>query len=176
MIEEKYYREAANRIDWCSTLADWKYSDEYMAVADNVTKSRGNYPVGTGDSKGYRVLGVTIDSKRKRLLLHRVVLYKSTLTIPNQVDHIDGNPLNNSIGNLRSVDGFANQRNRKMQYNNTSGHTGVCWDKNHSKWMARIGFNGKHKTLGYFTNLEDAVKARQTAQAETGGFTERHGK
>lgn len=50
--------------------------------------------------------------------------------------------------------------NQRMQNNNTSGFTGVDWDKRYSKWRARIQIYGKCKYIGYFYNIEDAVKAR----------------
>ena len=50
--------------------------------------------------------------------------------------------------------------NRRLQSNNTSGYTGVSFDKKTNKWMARIN----KVTLGYFENIEDAIKARKEAE------------
>ena len=50
--------------------------------------------------------------------------------------------------------------------NNTSGKTGVCWNTGHQKWQARIGFQGKTHHLGYFTEYDEAVKARTEAEKE----------
>lgn len=47
---------------------------------------------------------------------------------------------------------------------NTSGVTGVTWDKRREKWMAQIIFKGKHYYLGRYDNKEDAVKARKEAE------------
>lgn len=44
--------------------------------------------------------------------------------------------------------------------NNTSGYKGVCWSKYHNKWQAYIQLHNKRVQLGYFDNIEDAVKAR----------------
>ena len=54
--------------------------------------------------------------------------------------------------------------NRRKQRNNTSGTTGVYYRKNENKWVARIKIMGKEKFLGYFTNYDDAVKARKAAE------------
>ena|SRR5690625_179208 len=52
----------------------------------------------------------------------------------------------------------------KLHRGNTSGHKGVTYDKQRKKWRAYIGFKGKQISLGYFDNVEDAVKARQDAE------------
>lgn len=92
----------------------------------------------------------------------------------NEIDHIDGNPGNNRLDNLRDVPAATNRRNSKMLRNNTSGHTGVTWSKMYKKWVAHIKLNGRYHGLGYFTEIEAAIAARK--KAETGhGFTERHG-
>lgn len=51
-----------------------------------------------------------------------------------------------------------------MYKNNKSGVKGVCWVKRFNKWNAQIGFKGKVINLGYFLNLEDAIKARKKAE------------
>jgi len=51
---------------------------------------------------------------------------------------------------------------------NTSGYTGVIWDKYYNKWSARIGHEGKTVNLGYFRRLEDAVAARKKAEEKYG--------
>ncbi len=57
-------------------------------------------------------------------------------------------------------------KNKKMQTNNTSGHTGVSWHKRRGCWYARISFKGKTYGLGYFDKYEDAVKARVKAEKD----------
>ena len=58
-------------------------------------------------------------------------------------------------------------KNRKVQLNNTSGHTGISWHKNREMWYARISFRGKTYSLGYFDRIEDAVRARKKAEEST---------
>jgi len=96
----------------------------------------------------------------------------------NHIDHIDGNPRNNRIENLRDVPAKINYRNRRMYSNNTSGEAGVCWCKNKEMWLTSIKVNGKSKHIGYYKNIKDAVKARkQFVDAnKQWGFTDRHGK
>jgi hypothetical protein len=60
--------------------------------------------------------------------------------------------------------------NISKKENNTSGRTGVYWNKNLSKWLAYIRLEGKSRHLGYFIDFEDAVKARESAELEVYGF------
>lgn len=53
--------------------------------------------------------------------------------------------------------------------NNTSGIRGVSWRKKEKLWVARIQFQKKTYSLGYYHNLEDAIKARKTAEQELYG-------
>lgn len=53
-----------------------------------------------------------------------------------------------------------------MPKNNTSGVKGVFWDSSREKWTAQIGFQGKNYRLGRYENIEDAEKARKSAEEE----------
>lgn len=54
--------------------------------------------------------------------------------------------------------------NQRIRSTNTSGRTGICWDKKNSKWLAQITFQNKNVVLGRFTVFEDAVRAREEAE------------
>jgi hypothetical protein len=58
--------------------------------------------------------------------------------------------------------------------NNTSGFTGVFWDKARNKWKANININGRLKHLGLFTDMDDAIIARKRANVEF-GYHANHG-
>lgn len=76
-----------------------------------------------------------------------------------EVDHIDGNKLNNTRGNLRIASNAENKMNRDKQSNNTSGYKGVSFHKKYKKWRAIIGIQGKSIHLGYFSDAVEAAKA-----------------
>jgi hypothetical protein len=67
-----------------------------------------------------------------------------------------------------------------MRSNNSTGVTGVCWDKKAGKYKAGVSktVGGKRKKihLGYFSDLSEADKAVADWKALEGGYTERHGK
>jgi len=78
---------------------------------------------------------ININNSRKKLLLHKLI----TNTDKNQViDHIDGNQRNNLKSNLRNATNQENSCNLKLSKNNTSGITGVWYDKSRDKWVAEI--------------------------------------
>ena len=80
------------------------------------------------------------------------------------IDHIKHRKFDNRKSQLRLVTYSQNAANRRKQSNNTSGITGVYWNKNMQKWYAEIKFNKKRIFLGYFTDFEDAVKNRKEAE------------
>jgi len=95
---------------------------------------------------------------------------------PGDVDHADHNGLNNKIENLRDATSQQNKQNMRLYTNNRSGHHGVRWVKNANRWEAQIGIgNGRHKYLGKFVNIEDAIAARKAAEVIY-GFHCNHGK
>lgn len=100
--------------------------------------------------------------KYKDQYLHIVIAERMGLDFPNQVDHIDGNPLNNQRDNLRPATHSQNMWNRKKQTNNTSGHVGVY--RVGDKYRARIRFHGKLIHLGCFDTYEEAIKVRKEAE------------
>ena len=55
---------------------------------------------------------------------------------------------------------------------NTSGHTGVYWDKKNEKWIAQIGFKGKIYYLGSYNKFHDAVAAREQGEKMHDEFLE----
>lgn len=74
-----------------------------------------------------------------------------------EVDHHDGDTLNNCDDNLRLATASQNHQNCHRYKNNSSGIKGVNWSKYHKKWIARIEVNGKRLYLGYFDSKEDAT-------------------
>lgn len=83
-----------------------------------------------------------------------------------QVDHINGNTLDNREKNLRVVTNAQNQQNRtRIQKNNKSGVRGVSWSKQHGKWMAKLTLNYKQIYIGLYDELSDAENAIKYARA-----------
>ena len=97
---------------------------------------------------------------------HRVIYFLCTGIDPEekQVDHIDGDILNNKISNLRLATLSQNQDNRKKNKNNTSGITGVRWSKISKKWRVEIYKDHSQIYLGLFDNKDEAIAVRIAAE------------
>ena len=99
----------------------------------------------------------------KYVFFHNQVLGRDT-SLLFVCDHIDGNRLNNQKTNLRVVTRAQNAINRGLNKNNTSGITGVSWDKGSKKWIAYIQANKEFLTLGYYDKKYEAVNRRKMAE------------
>lgn len=96
----------------------------------------------------------------KSMRIHRFILnYTGKL----DVDHINGNRLDNRKSNLRICTRSQNLMNRHKSVG-TSGVIGVVFDKSRNKWASRIKINSKHINLGRFANKGDAILMRLLAE------------
>lgn len=123
------------------------------------------------DLKGqtYRIVSVF----GKQYKEHRLIWLMFNGYIPVQIDHNDGNKLNNKIENLRSADNQKNQMNSSLRKDNKTGVTGVRFM--HGKFAAQIRFNKKDTHLGLFVDFFEAVCARKSAENKL-CFNVNHGK
>jgi AP2 domain/HNH endonuclease len=96
--------------------------------------------------------------------MHRVITGAADGT---DVDHVNGQGLDNRRDNLRQVTKFQNMHNqtRKM-VGCTSRFRGVSWDRQRCKWQAYIHNGNKRKFLGRFACEEEAARAYDQAGFE----------
>lgn len=92
-----------------------------------------------------------------------------------QIDHINGDTLDNRIANLRDVTRSDNMKNTSIGSTNTSGHLGVSFDKKRKQWRASITSDKRFIYLGRFKCKDEAIEARRRAE-EKFGFHENHGR
>lgn len=132
--------------------------------------------VKVGDVAGWRSEGyIRMRVRGKFYFAHRLAFLYMTGEWPeDQIDHINHIRDDNRWCNLREVSNQENHKNKPKRKDNTSGVTGVCWDKTNKKWWAQIKAEGKVKNLGCFTSKEDAIKARKEAEIKY-GFHDNHG-
>lgn len=113
----------------------------------------------------YAVTNVRLAGKKKKVYMHRMI--SGAKDPKTEIDHIDGDGLNNTRTNLRQATRSENMRNRSNQRNNTSGWKGVY--KGDKKFRAQIGIHRKSMHLGTFDTPEDAAAAYDRAARELHG-------
>lgn len=134
-----------------------------------------SWNVSVGDIAGYVSLRGAHDAYERRIKIKgkaykasRVVwMYKNKKEIPEgmQIDHINGDTLDNRIENLRLATPEQNSRNRKKFSTNTTGVTGVYRKKQRNRWEASIHVGGgKQKFLGSFSTKAEAIAARSAGE------------
>lgn len=88
--------------------------------------------------------------------MHRVIM---NAIIGQEVDHINGESLDNRRVNLRLTDRYGNNQNARVRKDSLSGYKGVCFYKSTNKWRAYIGTGEKLKHIGYFNTPQEAALA-----------------
>ena len=118
---------------------------------------------------GTRYWSITINERRYRL--HRIVYALTRGIDPHgmEIDHIDGNGLNNQKENLRIATPSENQHNKKLYKNNKSGKRGVCFDRKYNKWRAVVTHNRKYITIGRFNTQQEASEAYEKTSKQLFG-------
>lgn len=127
-------------------------------------------PAGTLKKSGYRSIIINY----KSYYAHRLIFLYHHGYLPEFLDHIDGNPSNNNITNLREATYRQNAMNQKkfdsMNGKPTSSeYKGVCWFKRVKKWVSYIHINGKRKHLGYYDSEIGAAKDYNRAASKDRG-------
>lgn len=138
------------------------FQDYEVSNFGNIRNTKTGYFMKERSSQqGYRKVGLkNAENKRCYKHVHRLVIeaFKPNTEGKKCVDHIDNNPKNNNLSNLRYATCRENSFNRKMNKNNTSGYKGIQFYKN--KWRVLIKINGRATHVGMYTTIEEARKAR----------------
>lgn len=142
---------------------------EHTIVDDDVFEwaSNLNWHVVKHPRKIYATRNVQLqDGTRIKRLLHRDIL---GATGKIEVDHIDGDGLNNLRGNLRVCTRAGNNQNRKLADSSVSGFKGVSFNKPLGKWQARIMHGTASIWLGLFEDASEAARAYDNKAVELFG-------
>lgn len=139
-------------------LFDYKDGDLYWKEKINSSIDLSK-PAGSSLSNGYRRIKIEGETYKYHRLIWK---YHYGVDPKNQIDHIDGNKLNNCIENLREATNQENSFNRGVQKNNKLGVKGVR--KVGDRYRSQIMVKGKKKHLGSFYTLEEAKIVRQKAE------------
>jgi len=123
------------------------------------TRFSGKEAFGVKEKSGHKYGFINVLT-RKRLSAHRVAwaIHYGQWPAKN-LDHINGRPDDNRIGNLREATQSENMCNRSASPHNKSGYKGVSWAKRRNAWVAQIGKDKRTIFLGHYECPEEAHRA-----------------
>lgn len=128
--------------------------------------SRPGVKAGTraGNKKPNGYWQITID--RKNYAAARLAWLYVHGELPETIDHINCNPSDNRIVNLRPATYAQQAGNKRIFRNNTSGYKGVTYDRGRGHWKAYIYIGSRRKHLGVFDDPVEASRAYEAAARE----------
>lgn len=133
----------------------FQYEDGHLCWLIDSRKTKHGQRAGRTKSNGYCEVGLN----GKLHGTHRIIFMMFHGYMPRIIDHIDGNPSNNKIENLREASHAENMRNSQRPKNNTSGFKGVYLDRRNNHWIAQCWHENNKKHLGSYANIHEAVDA-----------------
>ncbi len=154
-----------------SVVKDWLSYDPETGILVWRKEPRRSRPVigtqaGTTTPLGY----IMVCLQGQLIQAHRLAwLYvHGELSADVEIDHIDGNPTNNAISNLRLATSAQQKQNKRVQSNNVSGLKGAMYHAAHKgkKWRSQIKSGGRLIFLGYFHTAQEAHEAYGKAARE----------
>ena len=139
-----------------------------VAIVDDQDHSALNHFRWYAHRSGSKMYAATTAKNRSLVYMHRIILDAQP---GYEVDHENGNGLDNRRCNLRLCRHADNLHNRGPQRNSKSHTKGVWWSERDKLWYAQIQSNGKRKGLGSFKTKGDAARAyNEAALQEHGAF------
>ncbi|HEY3768143.1 MAG TPA: AP2 domain-containing protein [Candidatus Angelobacter sp.] len=145
LTQGKFAIVDASDYEW---LSQWHWAAEYH-TSDNKWRAKRN----------------TTKTIGQKLIQKTIYMHRQIINAPDgvQVDHVDGNPLNDQRGNLRLATHQQNMCNQGPHVNNACGYKGVYREKGCNSWRAEIKFNRRKFRLGSFPSPQEAAKAYEQA-------------
>jgi hypothetical protein len=138
-----------------------------------VNRCRAKLGSEAGRTKTNKYCEVRVDGKLHGT--HRLIFLMHNGFLPKVIDHIDGNPSNNRLENLRPATHEENMWNARLSTTNTSGFKGVSWNKNSGQWQAQCNVKNKNHYLGLFDDIFEAAAAVKKFRNENHKFFANHG-
>jgi hypothetical protein len=149
-------------------IIEYKNGELYWKIKPSKNRQVGE-KAGSVKKNGYCMVQIN----KKLDYAHRFIFLMFYGYLPKYIDHIDGNPSNNRIENLREATQSQNLCNRSKQINNKSGFKGICWNEKRNQWTATCQFNGK-TIRKYCKNIDEAIEIMRKLREELHGQFAHH--
>lgn len=142
----------------------FEYSDGKLYVKQKTNPKSNKRKI--GEEVGHMTFSEYLRTKvdYEQIFVHKIIFLMHHGYMPQIVDHIDGNTLNNKIENLRAANLSQNQHNRDICKKNTSGFKNVSWCKRTKKWQVIITCEYKKRAFGRYEDIELADLVAQEAR------------
>lgn len=108
-----------------------------------------------GNGRGYS----TFWFQKRNVKVHRAAFLLYHGFLPPVIDHVNGDPADNRIVNIRAATMRQNQYNKRSSNTSSSQYKGVSWVKTNQRWLAQIQDKGKVTFLGYHVTEQEAHQA-----------------
>lgn len=156
-----FWRERP-REDFATNRAFATWNSRYSGAEAFTNTIPGGYKTGTIMNKSYRA--------------HIVIWAIVTGVWPDhEIDHRNGIRHDNRFSNFKPATSSENKRNCRRYSSNTSGVTGVYWEKRRRSWLVKISTGVRQVVeIGRFRTKEEAIIARKQAERRY-GYSARHG-
>ena len=141
-----------------------------LGAAGKIGTVVGSYPKKTTRSWRYAVTKIS----GEHWCVHKLIFLWHHGYVPEQLDHINRDTLDNRIENLREASSTQNACNRGKFSNNTSGAKGVFWHERSQKWFVYVDVAKKRHNIGYFEDFELAELVALEAREKYHGLYANH--
>ena len=144
------------------TLQELKTRFEYNPLTGIFIRLKSSKGHRAGEVAGTRMKHghISIGYGKRKYLAHRLAWYYVNGNWPkDQIDHINGNPTDNRICNLRETTQAQNRQNQHKSKAGERRYMGTTFCKRAQKWISQCTLNGVTKYVGSFDTAEEASKA-----------------
>lgn len=133
----------------------------YISIEDYMEVSKRMWRVSKKRNKYYLISGSK--ARDDVIYLHRLIMQKYDVPLGYEIDHIDGNSLNNRRSNLRIVTRLENIQNMSQRIDSKIGIRGVS-PNGSGKYTVDFAYNNKRYYFKPWDTLAEAVCCRQAAE------------
>jgi hypothetical protein len=168
MTEKPYIKTNDLSCEEANALFEYRNGQLFWKV--NTKARKAGDLAGCPNNQGYWRVGV----KNKQYRIHRVIWVMHGNKPVDVLDHIDGDPSNNRIENLRAANHSTNLFNTKTQARNSHGVKGLRWRSSRKSWIGVVRYREKQFYTASFQDKAECIAALRALRESLHGEYARH--